>query len=199
MTPDVDILTEKRNPAGKIAEPVAVLTLRSIKPGCEERFEAALHDFISQSLHAEGQLGVHVMRPDPVSGSREYGILRRFDSPEFRDRFYQSPLFLNWELTVAPLTEGGPRRQELTGLETWFTLPGRKAVIPPPPWKMALVTVAGVWPTSILVPWLLRPLIGNMSLPMQALFVAVGIVILLTWVVMPLLVKILNHWLQGIH
>lgn len=180
----------------KSAEPVAVLTLRTIKPGCEERFEAELHDFILRSLNTEGQLGVHVLRPDPGSGSREYGIVRRFSNSEFRDLFYNSPLFRQWELTVALLTEGGPQRQELSGLETWFTLPGQRAVIPPPRWKMALVTVVAVWPTSMLVPWLLNPLIAKLPLPLQAFFVAVGIVILLTWAIMPVLVRILRPWLQ---
>ena len=59
-------------------EPVAVLTLRTVRPGFEEKFEAELHAFISQSLQTEGQLGVSVIRPVQESGSREYGILRRF-------------------------------------------------------------------------------------------------------------------------
>ena len=178
------------------AGPVAVLTLRTVKPGHEERFEAALHDFISESFHAEGQLGVHVIRPAPGSGSREYGIVRRFGNPESRDRFYRSPSFTQWEQEVAQLTEGGPVRQELSGLETWFTLPGQRAVIPPPRWKMALVTVVGVWPVSIVVPWLLNPVIGNLNPLLQAFFIAVGIVILLTWVIMPALVRILGPWLH---
>ena len=181
--------------AKKPAEPVAVLTLRTVKPGCKDRFEAELHEFIARSLHTEGQLGVHVLRPEPGAGPREYGILRRFSNAGFRDRFYRSPLFQQWELKVAQLTEGEPQRQDLSGLETWFTLSGQRAVIPPPRWKMALVTTAGVWPVSILVPWLLNPLVGNLSLTLQALFIAVGIVILLTWVVMPVLVRILKSWL----
>jgi uncharacterized protein len=180
----------------KPVEPVAVLTLRAVKPGCEERFEAELHDFIACSLHTEGQLGVHVLRPEPGSGPREYGIVRRFSSTEYRDRFYGSPLFRQWESTVMPLTEGGPKRQELSGLETWFTLPGQRSIIPPPRWKMALVTVVGVWPTSMLVSWLLNPLVSGLPVPLQALCMAVGIVILLTWVVMPLLATILKRWLQ---
>jgi len=180
----------------KPVEPVAVLTLRRVKPGCEERFEVELHDFIARSLHAEGQLGVHVLRPEPGSGSREYGIVRRFSSPDYRERFYDSSLFQQWEATVAPLTEGGPKRQELSGLETWFTLPGQRSVIPPPRWKMAIVTVVGVWPASMLVPWLLNPLVSGLPAPFQALCVAVGIVVLLTWVIMPLLVRILSPWLQ---
>ncbi len=198
MKPIIDKIMDNRDAAKKPVEHVAILTLRTVKEGCESGFEAALHDFIASSLHAEGQLGVHVMRPDPGAGSREYGIVRRFSSPEFRDRFYQSPLFQKWEQTVAPLTEGGPQRQELSGLETWFTLPGQRAVIPPPRWKMAVVTVIGVWPTSMLVPWLLNPLIGSLSLTLQALFIAVGIVILLTWVVMPLLVRVLKTWLEPV-
>lgn len=55
----------------------------------------------------------------------------------------------------------------------------------------------GVWPVSMLVPWLLNPFIGRLSLALQALFIAAGIVILLTWVGMPVLVRILRPWLNG--
>jgi hypothetical protein len=179
----------------KLEEPVAVLALRTVKPGFEERFEAELHDFISQSLQTEGQLGVSVIRPVQETGSREYGILRRFRDSTSRDGFYESPLFRRWEIKVAALTEGEAKHRHLSGLETWFMLPGQRALIPPPPWKMALVTVLGVWPVSILVPWLLNFIISGMPFTLQALFVAVGIVILLTWVVMPVLVRILKPWL----
>jgi uncharacterized protein len=180
----------------KTVEPVAVLVLRTVKPGFEEKFEAELRDFVARSLQTEGQLGVSIMRPTQGSGSREYGILRRFRDSVCRDRFYESSLFREWEATVASLTEGESKRQELSGLETWFTLPGHRAVVPPPRWKMALVTVVGVWPASMLVSWLLSPLISGLPLPLRALFAAVGIVILLTWVVMPALARILRPWLQ---
>src|SRR5512143_214935 len=101
---------------GNLAGAVSVLTSRSVRPGQEERFEALLHDFIAKSLHTEGQLGVHVIRPVPESGSREYGILRRFSDTGSRDRFYGSPLFKEWDNSVASLTEGEPKRQVLSGL-----------------------------------------------------------------------------------
>ena len=179
----------------KSTELAAVLALRTVKPGLEEKFEAALHDFISRSLQTDGQLGVSVMRPVPGSGSREYGILRRFRDAECRDRFYESPIFKQWELTVAPLTEGEAKHRKLSGLETWFALPGQRAIIPPPPWKMALVTLLGVWPVSMFVPWLLRSMINGLLPLLQALFIAAGIVVLLTWAVMPVLVRILKRWL----
>jgi antibiotic biosynthesis monooxygenase (ABM) superfamily enzyme len=69
-------------------------------------------------------------------------------------------------------------------------------MIPPPRWKMAIVTVVAVWPANMLVPWLLNPLVSGLPVPLQALCVAVGIVILLTWAIMPQLVRILSPWLQ---
>jgi antibiotic biosynthesis monooxygenase (ABM) superfamily enzyme len=179
----------------KLTEPITALTLRTVKPGFEDRFETELRDFIARSLQTEGQLGVSVMRPVQGSGSREYGILRRFRDSASRDRFYESSLFQQWEATVVSLTEGEPKHQELSGLETWFALPGQRAMIPPPRWKMAIVTALGVWPVSILVPWLLNPFISGLPFSLQALLVAIGIVVLLTWVVMPVIVRMLDRWL----
>lgn len=42
---------------------------------------------------------------------------------------------------------------------------------------------------------MLNPLIGRQASALQALFIAMGIVILLTWGVMPVLVRILRPWL----
>lgn len=173
-----------------------MLTLRTVKPGLEQKFESELHGFIADSLEAEGQLGVHVVRPAPGSSSREYGIIRRFSDAGARDRFYDSPLFKQWEGKVAELTEAGTVRQELTGLEAWFTLPGRDGAAHPPRWKMAAITALGVWPVSVFVPWLLKPLVAPLHPWVQALFIAVGIVIVLTWAVMPLLVRIMRRWLH---
>jgi antibiotic biosynthesis monooxygenase (ABM) superfamily enzyme len=60
---------------------------------------------------------------------------------------------------------------------------------------MAIVTILGVYPASLFVPWLLNPLIGSLPKLLQVFFIAVGIVTLLTWVIMPALVKVLKPWL----
>ena len=60
---------------------------------------------------------------------------------------------------------------------------------------MALVTVLGVWPAGMLVAWLLNPLLTGVPSALKALLSSCCIVILLTWVIMPALVKILRRWL----
>jgi antibiotic biosynthesis monooxygenase (ABM) superfamily enzyme len=101
-----------------------------------------------------------VMRPLAGSGSREYGILQRFRDVKCRDIFMQ-PHFKQWEATEASLIEVGARHPHQSNLETWFILPTQEDVILPPRLKMAIVTILGVWPASILVPLVLNPLISG--------------------------------------
>jgi antibiotic biosynthesis monooxygenase (ABM) superfamily enzyme len=81
-----------------------------------------LHDFVQRSFALQRQLGVHIMRPAPGSGSREYGIIRKFASRDALAAFRTSPKYLEWNALAVELTEGGGHVEELTGLESWFTL-----------------------------------------------------------------------------
>jgi uncharacterized protein len=176
-------------------EPVTVAIIRVVKPGCEEEFERALHDFVGDSLHLPGQLGVHILRPPPGSGSREYGILRRFDGAAARDEFYRSPLFEEWKQKVVGLVEGEPRYEHLSGLETWFTLPGQRAIVPPPRWKMALVTLLAVYPLSLLLGITVGSWISGWPRLLNSLMFNAMIVSGLTWVLMPKLTRLFKAWL----
>ncbi len=175
--------------------PVTVALMRKVKPGREEEFERALHEFVAQSLQTPGQLGVHVLRPPEGSHSREYGILRNFRSAHDRDQFYKGQLFQEWKDRVADMVEGEPRYDHLTGLETWFTLPGQPSIVPPPRSKMGAVTLIGVYPVSLAIGLFLSPYLKQLPLALNLLLVSGIIVVLLTWVVMPLLTKLLKPWL----
>src|SRR5262245_15664013 len=126
-------------------EPITVCITRTVKPGREAEFERALHDFVQRSLSLPGQHGVHIMRPAPGSNSRDYGIIRKFANREAIAAFRTSPEYLAWNALAVELTEGSGRTEELSGLESWFTLPD-KILRPLPKWKMAIATFLGVFP-----------------------------------------------------
>jgi antibiotic biosynthesis monooxygenase (ABM) superfamily enzyme len=66
----------------------------------------------------------------------------------------------------------------------------------PQRWKMALLTWIAVWPVSMLVPAILKPVLGpNSPQILAAELIVAGIVILVHWVAMPLLVKVAHNWL----
>lgn len=176
-------------------EPVTVQVIRVVRPGMEAEFEAALHEYIATSLSSPDQLGVHVLRPAPGSGSREYSVLRRFASIQARDDFAASPEFARWQKTVAPLVEGEPRYETLSGMETWFALPGNPAIVPPPRWKMALVTLVAAYPLNLVLQRSIAPLMYDWPLPLKIWILSLCTVALLTWVIMPNLTRLLKHWL----
>jgi len=176
--------------------PVTVSITRIVKPGCEADFERALHDFVQRSLALPGQHGVHIMRPAPGSGSREYGIVRKFVSREALDEFRVSPEYLAWNQLAAELTEGQGRVEELTGLESWFTLPGAP-LQPLPKWKMAIATYLGVLPVVMVLSLTLGRLIGSWGFILSNAVFNACVVASLTWLVMPLITRALHRWLHS--
>ncbi len=176
--------------------PLTVSIVRTVKAGREAEFEKALHDFVQCSLQLPGQLGVHIMRPAPGSESREYGIVRKFADREALQSFRSSALYLEWNTRVKALTDGDARFEELSGLESWFTLPGA-ALLPLPKWKMAAVTFLGVYPVSTGLAQVIGPLTGSWHFLLGNLVLSACVVVALTWTVMPLLTRLLHGWLHG--
>lgn len=186
-------MTEHGESADRSSGPIHIAILRRVRPGCEAEFQEALSAFFQASFAHGGVLGASMLVPPPGSESPEFGILRTFASERDRDDFYQSPLFKAWLERSRPLTEGEWVYRPLHGLEAWFRSPQEA----PPRWKMALLTWIAVWPVSIAVQALLNPLLGQ-SAPriVHAGAVAGAIVAVLTWVAMPLLVRVANRFLQ---
>ena len=137
---------------------------------------------------------MHCLHPPPGSDSTEYGIMRSFANTADRDAFYQTPLYQEWLARIEPMVEGEATYRQLDGLEAWFRNPHGPM---PPRWKMALLTWIAVWPVSMLVPAILVPLLGpNFPQVLTAGLIAAGIVVILTWVAMPVLVKAAHPWLH---
>jgi uncharacterized protein len=178
-------------------KPIHIAIVRRVKPGNEDAFRAALHEFIQASFSREGVLGAGILIPAADANPREYGILRTFGSEKERDSFYESPEFKAWQKRIEPWTQGKTEHRQLHGLEAWFHDSGLSN---PPVWKMAILTLIAVWPISMAIPAILNPLIGtHVSSVLFAGAVAVGIVVALTWGAMPLLVKFARPWLQSGH
>jgi len=133
-----------------------------------------------------------MLAPPPGSATQDYGILRTFANEGERDAFYKSPAFSAWEARARTLTEGEPAYRQLHGLEAWFRTSGE----PPPRWKMALVTFAGVYVLTLLLTLLTAPVIGGWPLPVRNAAFNVLVVAGLTWGVMPFLTRRLQRWLN---
>ena len=172
--------------------PIHIAITRRVRPGREAEFQQALREFFKTSFTHEGVWGASMLAPLPGSTERDYGILRTFANEAERDGFYKSPAFSAWEERARILTEGEPAYRQLHGLEAWFRTSGE----PPPRWKMALVTFAGVYVLTLLLTLLTVPVIGGWPLPIRNAAFNVLVVAGLTWGVMPFLTRRLQRWLS---
>jgi antibiotic biosynthesis monooxygenase (ABM) superfamily enzyme len=173
--------------------PIHIAITRRVKPGREAEFQQALREFFQTSFSHGGVLGATMLVPPPGSDSREFGILRTFADEKDRDDFYASPVFKAWEKKCEPLTESNSWRQRpLHGLEAWFRSPHN----PPPKWKMAAATFAGVFPVAMVLNLTLGPAIREWHFVLRNAVFNAAVVTLLSWVVMPVVTRLLRGWLQ---
>ena len=77
--------------------------------------------------------------------------------------------------------------------EAWFRSPHR----PPPKWKMAVATFIGVFPVAMLLNLALGPAIRSWPFLLSNALFNACVVILLTWLVMPLVTRALHGWLNA--
>ena len=175
-------------------EPIHIAITVQVREPHVAEFERALTDYARQSLAEPGARGVYCLYPPPGSASTEYGLMRSFANVADRDAFYNSALFKDWLARIEPMVEGKSSRRQLSGLEAWFRDGGEPM---PPRWKMALLTWPAVWFVSMLVRAVVAPTLGP-KLPqvLESGVVTAGVVLILTWIAMPFLVKIAHPWLQ---
>jgi antibiotic biosynthesis monooxygenase (ABM) superfamily enzyme len=170
---------------------VTVVVTWHVRPGHEEEFDAWFRGVSAAALRFTGHLGLNVVHHD--TGGSEYVIVFRFDTDEHLNTWMNSDVRREFLTKAEQFREEQPLYQVERGLEYWFEMDGGQA---PARWKMAIIAVLGVWPVSMLISSSLAPLIGSLPPVLQALLVSVGIVCLLTWIVMPVLVKLSSPLLK---
>lgn len=68
---------------------------------------------------------------------------------------------------------------------------------PPPRWKMAIITWIAIYPIITVLLMVLGPIIlGHLPIPVVTLILSITLVLLMTFIVMPLLTRAFRPWLQ---
>jgi uncharacterized protein len=165
-----------------------------VKEGCEPQFEQEIHNHMDEFRASPGNLGVSIFRPGKQHNG-VYRIVYKFTSPADLDRWHASPAYQAWLTAEERLTIAPPRTEVLTGLETWFTLPGQHVVRPPTKARMAIVTWIAVLPVSIIISLITDPFLASQPFLVQKVVFVTLLVILLTWVVMPVATRVFARWI----
>jgi uncharacterized protein len=174
--------------------PVTTTVTRRVRPGHETFYEQFLEGIIAAASRYPGHLGAEVFRP-PSATTGDYRTVYRFDTAEHLRAWLDSDEHAAWLRRAEPHVLGPMRTTFVTGLESWFTLPGQPVTAPPPPYKMALLTWITIFPLITAIVAITGPLIEELPLALRLGITTALTVPLMTWVVMPRVTRLLRRWL----
>jgi uncharacterized protein len=175
------------------AEPVTVTVARRVAVGREREFEDWYDGIIGAASRFPGFLGSGILRPHTTG--QDWHVVYRFAAPEDLTRWEESPERAGWLRKTDDLArETGVER--VSGLETWFSLPGRTAPAPPR-WKMFLVTLVAIVPLVLLMNLLVLPVMDGWPLVARTLIFSGTLTGLMTWLVMPRVTRLFRRFLYG--
>lgn len=174
-------------------QPVIRVARRRAKPGCAAAYEALVGGMLGDVRQVPGFIGAEVIPPSTEDG--EHQTILRFEDGEGLAAWDASPVRHEWHARLAAVAEGDPDYQVLTGLEAWFARPEVPGHKPPLRWKMAVVTWCGIFPTVALLQLVLNPLIAALPFVPRVAIFTVFVVAIVTYVVMPQLVRLFRPWL----
>ncbi|WP_128378133.1 antibiotic biosynthesis monooxygenase [Streptomyces cavernae] len=187
----------RRDGAGAVALDQGVTTVFTwqVEPGREEDFQRWAQSGVDLAADFPGHQGVTWLRPQGRGGVY-HGVLR-FESPERMQEWLEHPERIEWiERADGIATEITEHRQQTTGMETWFQLPGTQ-VKAPPRWKMTLVTALGAYPVALLINVLLVPYAQPLPVWLRAALFPLLVAPVLTYAIMPWLSRLFRRWLYS--
>jgi len=174
-------------------EPVTVLVARRVRPGKEVEFERWASELTRAASHFDGFLGAGLLRPGHVG--ELWHVVYRFASSDELARWEQSgtraELLAHGEQVMSTT---GERR--VSGLETWFEVPGRTAPAPPR-WKMFVVTSIVIFVLQLMLNLVLHRVASPIGLVPRVALISFCVTGLMTWVVQPPLARALEGWLYA--
>lgn len=178
-----------------IESAVSLVATRDVKPSLAPDFEGLVKEASGAARAFDENLRVTVIRHSG-SGRNRYVIVFFFSDDERLEAWEGSAARGEILKKMKKMEVGRPTFREVTGLEFWFSLPDTAAVSPPPRYKMLVVTFIAFYALSLVYNYLLhRPLFASLPFPVSNLIRVIILVVIMTYLLMPLLTRLFARWL----
>jgi len=165
-----------------------------VKRGREKEAESWISGITHAAMKFNGHLGANII-PSTNPRNPEYVVIFRFNNDENLKKWQESTIHAEWIARAKTFTVGKTKIQKITGLEYWFTLSDEPLRLPPPRYKMAIATILALYPTVTLVGTISNSLTAYTSISFHLLAELAATVLLMTYLVMPVTIRLLAFWL----
>jgi antibiotic biosynthesis monooxygenase (ABM) superfamily enzyme len=174
-------------------EPVTVTVARRIAAGREADFEDWSDELTAAAANYAGFLGAGRQRPSRLGDP--WHVVFRFDSAEHLREWEVSPERTAMLRAGEHLVEATDMHR-VSGLETWFSLPGRTAPAPPK-WKMFLVSATVFYLLNLALSLTYGWALDGWPVPLHIILISVPVTAIATWLIMPRAARLLQRWLYA--
>jgi antibiotic biosynthesis monooxygenase (ABM) superfamily enzyme len=172
-----------------------LVTSNEVSPEQSAAYEAADQALNEAAARFPGFAGARVSRPRP--GSRAWSTMVRFNSKADMDRWLNSPERAAGLAALYRATDSHHASVVPTGFGSWFAV-NAEAGIEAPAWKQAMIVLAVLFPTVMLLGVTFGDLAASWGVP-SALSVFVGnalSIVAMTWLLMPVVTRLMAWWLS---
>lgn len=171
-----------------------VISTHRVAPGRMASFSTSVKGLLSAASRSQGYLDG---RMEKASGdSATWLVICWFDSAESAAEWDGSRSHKTWREYVGRFSSRvEPPRPAQTSSAAAPPAPAGPPKLPPK-WKSALVTLIGVFPAVLLVNVTVIPRVTGLPLLARTLVLCVCVTALMTWVLMPQVMKVLGPWLR---
>jgi len=177
-----------------IEGPVTFVVSREVKPSSIEEYEKWVEDLGSAARVLDPNLTMTVIKPTGAARGT-YVVVLHFSSQQQLDQWEGSDAQKELNKRVRSMEAGKATFKEVTGFEYWFSLPKVAATRPPARFKMALVTVLGLYILSVCYMYTINKWLAGLPDHAGLILKIVVLVVLMTFLVMPLLTRLCARWL----
>jgi antibiotic biosynthesis monooxygenase (ABM) superfamily enzyme len=134
----------------------------------------------------------------PSEGQRdEWVVLVHFEDDSSLDEWLQSPARVQRLEALKTKLGAFELKKMQGGFGLWFSGMGHGPEAAPPPWKMALTVLLGLYPTVMLLSIFVGPYTSPLGMAVSMLIGNILSVSILQWAVMPILTRVLGPWLHA--
>jgi antibiotic biosynthesis monooxygenase (ABM) superfamily enzyme len=175
------------------SEVVSVIR-HEVRPGSEAAYEAWTRDIVPIAQTFAGHQGVAVIRPP--AGTRVYTVVLHFDTVDHLRAWLDSDTRASLLTRITPHLAHPGEVEIRPGLDFWLPAPGQPRARPA---KQFLLALSVIYPLTLLLPPALRPLFAMAPAidytAVRTFAIAVVIVWLMTYVIMPRYTRLVAGWL----
>lgn len=177
------------------SEPATLVITHKIHTIHRSDYEQWLQRIIPVAQHFEGHMGVNVIRP---SGDDEtYTVLIRFNSLDNLYHWTQSAERKQLVVDIKPILAGDDVLEVRPGAEFWFT-PPQAGVSKPAQWKQFIISIAVIFPSTLVVPLIWGFLFPQLKGTLPGHFLNDATVAgLMVYFWMPMMTRIFARWLKA--